>query len=105
MSKDAEDMQQLRHSRVLYSGWDGDLPQQKQPMQKQQHHHKYRSSAPQTYYEQSCEKTNEVVFGAVQEQDGRREAVVIKPLDHWNSIRNDRNIRSRVNYMGNTFTN
>ncbi|GFY88307.1 NHL domain-containing protein [Actinidia rufa] len=105
MSKDAEEMQQLRQSRAFYSGWDGDLLQQKQPMQKQQHHHQYRSSAPQTYYEQSCEKTNEVVFGAVQEQDGRREAVVIKPLDHWNSIRNDRNIRSRINYMGNTYAN
>ncbi|XP_057493996.1 uncharacterized protein LOC130779395 isoform X2 [Actinidia eriantha] len=105
MSKDAEEMQQLRQSRAFYSGWDGDLPQQKQPMQKQQHHHQYRSSAPQTYYEQSCEKTNEVVFGAVQEQDGRREAVVIKPLDHWNSIRDDRNIRSRINYMGNTYAN
>ncbi|XP_057496823.1 uncharacterized protein LOC130781603 isoform X1 [Actinidia eriantha] len=101
MSKDADKMQQLRQSRAFYSGWDGDLPQQ--PTQKQQHHHQYRTSAPQTCYEQSCEKTNEVVFGAVQEQDGQREAVVIKPLDHWNSVRNDRNIRSRINSMGNTY--
>ncbi|GFY91023.1 NHL domain-containing protein [Actinidia rufa] len=101
MSKDADKMQQLRQSRAFYSGWDRDLPQQ--PTQKQQHHHQYRTSAPQTYYEQSCEKTNEVVFGAVQEQDGQREAVVIKPLDHWNSVCNDRNIRSRINSMGNTY--
>lgn len=44
-----------------------------QQQQQQQHHH---SSNPQTYHEQKRE-TNEIVFGAVQEQDGRREAVVI----------------------------
>lgn len=105
MSKDAEKMQQLRQSRSFYSGWDGDFSQQQQqqpPIQKQQHHHQYQSSAPQTYYEQSYEKTNEIVFGAVQEQDGRRETVVIKPLDHGHPIGNSRSIRSRISSMGYT---
>ncbi|XP_059648989.1 uncharacterized protein LOC132294956 [Cornus florida] len=110
MSKDAGKMQHLWQSRTLYNGWDQDFQQQqvqKQQQhhsgwdvdfQQQQHHHRHYSSAPQTYYEQCSEKTNEIVFGAVQEQEGRRETVVIKPLDHGNppySLR--QNIRSRTN--------
>nr|GEX13039.1 six-bladed beta-propeller, TolB-like protein [Tanacetum cinerariifolium] len=93
MTNDAEKMQQFRQSRHLYSGWDRDYqqPQQQQPQQQsqqppqqhqqqQQHHNRYYSSMPETYYEQSNEKTNEIVFGAVQEQ---AESMVIKPLDHY----------------------
>ncbi|XP_041014147.1 uncharacterized protein LOC121257266 isoform X2 [Juglans microcarpa x Juglans regia] len=95
MSKDAENMHQLQQSRVFFNGWDGNLQQQ------QQHHrHRYHSSIPNTYYEQSCEKTNEIVFGAVQEQDGKREAVVIKPVDHGDHMFDHHNIRSRSNSMG-----
>ncbi|XP_011025743.1 PREDICTED: uncharacterized protein LOC105126542 isoform X2 [Populus euphratica] len=65
MSKDTEKMHQWRQGRSIYSGWDGDLRQQQQ---QQQHHHRYQSSTPHTYYEQSYEKTNEIVFGAVQEK-------------------------------------
>lgn len=98
MSKDAEKMHQIRQSRAFYNGWDSDLQQQQQ--QKQQHHHRHYSAAPQTFYEQSCEKTNEIVFGAVQEQDSRREAVVIKPVDYGAPITDNHNIRSRINAMG-----
>ncbi|GKF52757.1 NHL repeat-containing protein, partial [Tanacetum coccineum] len=35
---------------------------------------------PETYYEQSNEKTNEIVFRVVQEQ---AESMVINPLDHY----------------------
>lgn len=106
MSKDSEKMQQFRQGRAFYSGWDGNF-QQQQPSQqqmqtqKQQHRHQYHSSSPQTYYEQTSERTNEIVFGAVQ-QDGEREAVVIKPLDHGNNIPYDRHrtIRSRMNSIG-----
>lgn len=76
MSKDAEKYQQLRQSRAIYNGWEGDI---QPPQQKQQHHNRSHSSVPHTYYEQSSEKTKEVVFGAVQEQDAKREAVVMKP--------------------------
>lgn len=102
MSKDAEKIHQLRQSRVFYNEWDGDLQQQlHQHKQKQQHHHhRYYSSIPHTYYEQSCEQTNEVVFGAVQEQDGKRESVVIKPVDYGNPMFDHHNIRSRSNYTG-----
>ena len=69
-----------QQSQPYYNGWDGDYRQvqqqqqhiQQQPQQQQQHHHRHFSSSPQTYYEKSCE-TNEIVFGAVQEQDVRRE--------------------------------
>uniref|UniRef100_A0A5B6YG16 NHL domain-containing protein n=1 Tax=Davidia involucrata TaxID=16924 RepID=A0A5B6YG16_DAVIN len=98
MSKDAEKMQQLRQSRAFYSGWDGDFQQQQ--THKQQHHHRHYSSTPQTFYEQSCEATNEIVFGAVQEQDGRRETVVMKPLDHGNPNYGNRKGSSRTNSMG-----
>lgn len=101
MSEDAEKMHQLRQSRVFYNGWDDDLQQQqKQQQQQQQHHHKYHSSAPHTFYKQSCEKTNEIVFGAVQEQDRRREAMIIKPVDDGDPVFDHHNIRSRSNSMG-----
>ncbi|XP_020541262.1 uncharacterized protein LOC105649869 isoform X2 [Jatropha curcas] len=97
MSKDAEKMQQWRQGRAFYSGWDDDHQQQQQ---KQQQHHRYQSTTPHTYYEQSYEKTKEIVFGAVQEQDGRREAAVIKPVDYANPIYNHQSIRSRTHSMG-----
>ncbi|KAG6708303.1 hypothetical protein I3843_06G068600 [Carya illinoinensis] len=101
MSKDAENMHQLRQSRVFSNGWDGNLQQQQHQNQNQQRHrHRYHSSIPNTYYEQSCEKTNEIVFGAVQEQDGKLEAVVIKPVDHGDPMFDHHNIRSRSNSMG-----
>ncbi|XP_075495822.1 uncharacterized protein LOC142533090 [Primulina tabacum] len=98
MSKDSEKMQQLRQSRAFYSGWDGDLQQQQQQTKKQQHHHQYRSSAPQTYYEQRSENTNEIVFGAVQEQNKQQENMVIKPLNHSFPVYDRRNIHSRVSH-------
>ncbi|KAJ9554534.1 hypothetical protein OSB04_018579 [Centaurea solstitialis] len=111
MTSDAEKMQQFRQSRHLYGGWDRDReipqpppqhhqppPQHHQPPppqhHQQQHHNRYYSSMADTYYEQSAEKTNEIVFGAVQE---RAESVVIKPLDHGNPMVYDHRgkVRSR----------
>ncbi|XP_042982281.1 uncharacterized protein LOC122311712 isoform X1 [Carya illinoinensis] len=101
MSKDAEKMHQLRQSRVFSNGWDSDLQQQQHHhQQKQLHHHRHHSSIPYTYYEQSCEKTNEIVFGAVQEQDGKHEAVVIKPVNYGDPTFNHHKINSRINSMG-----
>ncbi|KAH9620466.1 hypothetical protein KSS87_021762 [Heliosperma pusillum] len=68
MSKDADKMQQFRQSRVLYTEF-------QQQQQKQQNRHQHHSAIPHTYYEQSCEKTNEIVFGAVQDA-GQRESVI-----------------------------
>nr|KJB77985.1 hypothetical protein B456_012G171100 [Gossypium raimondii] len=89
MSKDAEKIHQLRQSRVFYNGWDAD-PQQQQ-------HHRYLLSAPRTYYEQSHEKTNEIIFGAVQERDRTRESKTIKSVDNGNNSYDHQNIRSRSN--------
>ncbi|XP_052195244.1 uncharacterized protein LOC127803206 [Diospyros lotus] len=92
------DNHQFKRSRSFHGGWNGGFPQQA-PVQQQQHHQRHYSSSPKTYYEQSCE-TNEIVFGAVQEQDGRREAVVIKAVDYGDPMYNNHNIKSRYNYMG-----
>ncbi|CAL9230321.1 unnamed protein product, partial [Arabidopsis halleri] len=50
-------------------------------------------------FEDNREKS-EIVFGAVQEQDGRREAMVIKAVDFNEAINDQRNLRPRINYMG-----
>ncbi|KAJ0493433.1 putative six-bladed beta-propeller, TolB [Helianthus annuus] len=94
MTNNDEKIQQFRQSRHLYSGWDHNYQQPPPPpQQQQQHHNRYYSSMPQTYYEQSTEETKEIVFGAVQEQ---AESMVIKPLDHGNSIYDHRGrVRSR----------
>ncbi|XP_021292870.1 uncharacterized protein LOC110423079 isoform X1 [Herrania umbratica] len=96
MSKDAEKIHQLRQSRAFYSGWDTDMQQQQH-----HHHHRYRSSTPHTYYEQSNEKTKEIVFGAVQEQEGKCEAVAIKPVDYGDQTYDHHNIRFRSNMVYN----
>ncbi|OMO78172.1 hypothetical protein CCACVL1_14605 [Corchorus capsularis] len=46
----------------------------------------------------SNEKTNEIVFGAVQEQEGKREAVVIMPVDYGDQTYDHHNIRYRSNW-------
>ncbi|KAG5240623.1 NHL repeat-containing family protein [Salix suchowensis] len=97
MSKDTEKMHQWRQGRSIYSGgWDGDFQQQQQ---KQQYHNRYQSSTPHTYYEQSYEKTNEIIFGAVQEQDGKYETTVTKLVDHGDLRHYHNNIRSRTNSL------
>ncbi|KAA0037504.1 NHL domain-containing protein [Cucumis melo var. makuwa] len=78
MTQDLDRSHQFKPNRSYFSGWDG----------------------PTTYYEKSCE-TNEIVFGAVQEQDGRREAMVIKAVDYGDPRYNHHNIRARYNYTGN----
>ncbi|KAL0735868.1 hypothetical protein Bca4012_012078 [Brassica carinata] len=45
-------------------------------------------------------REKEIVFGAVQEQDGRREAMVIKAVDFKEAMNDQRNLRPRINYMG-----
>ncbi|KAI3452760.1 hypothetical protein Pfo_009423 [Paulownia fortunei] len=97
MSKDSEKVQHLRQNHAFYSGWDGNFPQQQQT-KKQEHHHQYHSSAPQTLYQQSSERSNERVFGEVQEQDKHRDTAVIKPLDQGIPVYNRHTIRSRVSY-------
>ncbi|XP_030447385.2 uncharacterized protein LOC115670290 [Syzygium oleosum] len=109
MSKEIEKSQHFRQSQGHYGRWVGDYSQQQQQQQQQQqprqmqhhqqHHHRHYSPEPNTYYERSCE-TNEIVFGAVQEQDGRREAMVIKAVDYADPRFDHRNIRPRINYMG-----
>ncbi|KAL1318130.1 hypothetical protein HN51_070391 [Arachis hypogaea] len=81
--------------------------QHHQIQQHQQHHQiqtRYSSSTttantPQGYYEPNREP-NEIVFGAVQEHDGRREAMVIKAVDYGDPKYSHHSIRPRLNYVG-----
>ncbi|KAI3906946.1 hypothetical protein MKW92_007763 [Papaver armeniacum] len=114
MAKDTERSYPYRQSRGhQHSGWNSEfhpqqheqhqLEQKLQHKQQQQKHHRHQQqhypSGPQTVYEQSSESTKEIVFGAVQEQNGRHEAVVIKAVDYGNPMYNHHNIHSRINYM------
>lgn len=99
-NKDMQKSRQFNQSRSYYTsgGWNnGDYPQQQ--LQHHQHHQKHHPSSPQTHYEQQNCETNEIIFGAVQEQDGKREAMVIKSLDYGEPVYNNHNVRSRYNYM------
>ncbi|KAH6792112.1 NHL domain-containing protein [Perilla frutescens var. hirtella] len=110
-AKDMEKTRQLKQNRSYYNQWNGDYQYQQQQQQQQQaqrhipqlqhhqHHQKHQPASPQTYYEPQNSETNEVVFGAVQEQDGRREAMVIKAVDYSDPVYNNSNVRSRYNYM------
>ncbi|KAK7316426.1 hypothetical protein VNO77_35451 [Canavalia gladiata] len=110
--------QHFKQTRAYLNRWDGgDYDEHQQHHQLQQHHklqhqkvqhqqqqqqHQVQarySSTPQSYYEQNCE-TNEIVFGAVQEHDGRREAMVIKAVDYGDPKYSHHNIRPRLNYVG-----
>ncbi|KAK8582848.1 hypothetical protein V6N13_069616 [Hibiscus sabdariffa] len=94
MSKDAEKIHHMRQSRLLYSGWDSNMQQQQQQLC-------YHSSSPHTYHEQSHEKTNEIVFGAVQEQNRKHESTVTKPVYYGDNMYDPQNnIRFRSNHSG-----
>lgn len=104
MTKDLEKTRQFKQSQSFYRGYIDDFQQQHHHHHEQQlyhqHHQKHRSSSPQTHYEkQKCE-TNEIVFGAIQEQDGRREAMVIKAVDFSDPMYNSQNVRSRYKNTG-----
>lgn len=107
MDKDQEKTPKFRLGHSFSNGWDGDFQQQR----KQQQHHQQQkqqqlrqqhfSEGPHTYYEQSGE-TKEVVFGAAQEQDDKRE-MEIKAINYSGSMYDHRrSMRSRVKHMGYT---
>ncbi|KAL8471406.1 hypothetical protein ACS0TY_028892 [Phlomoides rotata] len=96
-----EKTRQFKQSRSSYiNEWNQrEYQHHQQQLQRHVQHQKHRPSIPQTYYEPLNNETNEIVFGAVQEQDGRREAMVIKAVDYGDPMYNDNNVRSRYNYM------
>ncbi|CAN6201829.1 unnamed protein product [Urochloa humidicola] len=110
MTKEPEKIHHVRHGRPYFNGWDGHQhqhhPQQQQPEQQlyhQQQHlqqHRQYSTGPQTFYEQSCEATNEIVFGAVQEVDSKRRMVEIKAVNYGDTFYEQYGMRYRNNYIG-----
>jgi len=108
MSKEPEKIHHIRHGRPQLHSWTGEAPQQQQQQQapqQQVHHQQYLqrhqqySAGPQTFYEPSCEATNEIVFGAVQEADTGRRAVEIKAVNHGDAPPYEQNgLRYRSSY-------
>ncbi|XP_062222113.1 uncharacterized protein LOC133921314 [Phragmites australis] len=107
MSKEPEKIHHIRHGRPQFNGWTGETPQQQQQTQPQQvhhqqylQHHRHYSAGPQTFYEPSCQATNEIVFGAVQEGDSSRLALEIKAMNYGDALYEQNGLRYRNNYMG-----
>lgn len=94
MSKDPEKIHQLRQGRAFLSGWEGGEHHQQQHLQQ----HRQQPVGPQTYYEQSCEATDEIVFGAVQELDSKRRTVEIKAVNYGEPVYDPYSLRSRMPY-------
>ncbi|PNT76073.1 hypothetical protein BRADI_1g43787v3 [Brachypodium distachyon] len=79
------------------------VQQHRQQPEQQLYHlqqHRQYSAGPQTFYEQSCETTNEVVFGAVQEVDSKRRMVEIKAVNYGDTFYEQYGVRYRNNYIG-----
>ncbi|CAN6164314.1 unnamed protein product [Urochloa humidicola] len=114
MTKEPEKIHQVRHGRPYFNGWDGHQhqqvqhhPQQQQQPEQQLYHqqqhlqqHRQYSTGPQTFYEQSCEATNEIVFGVVQEVDSKRRMVEIKAVNYGDTFYEQYGMRYRNNYIG-----
>ncbi|XP_021717041.1 uncharacterized protein LOC110684914 [Chenopodium quinoa] len=104
--------QQLRQSQGYYEERDTDFHQRQGMIPQQQELHQEQEQEQQQKPQQRNIKSNtkaagekgsdksEIVFGAVQEQDGRREAMVIKAVDYSDPVYNHQNVRPRLNYMG-----
>ncbi|XP_074568401.1 uncharacterized protein LOC141824953 [Curcuma longa] len=102
-SKEPEKIQHIRHTSPYPAGWHAEPHQQQQQQVYQRQHlqrHRQYSSGPQTYYEQSCETTNEIIFGAVQELDTKRQMVEIKALNYGDPIYEQYGVRYRNSYAG-----
>lgn len=101
---------QLRQGQAYYEGGDfglhqqqGKIPQQQEVQQEEQQQQKQQPRNVTSNQKASGEKgsdKSDIVFGAVQEQDGRREAMVIKAVDYSDPVYNHQNVRPRLNYMG-----
>lgn len=103
MSKEPEKIQHIRHTLPYSAGWHAEPHRQQQQQVYQRQHlqrHRQYSSGPQTYYKQSCETTNEIIFGAVQELDSKRQMVEIKALNYGDPVYEQYGVRYRNSYAG-----
>lgn len=106
MSRESEKIHHVRHGHPYFNNWDSHhQPQQQleQQLYHQQHHlqqHRQYSTGPHTFYKQSCEATNEIVFGAVQEVDSKRRMVEIKAVNYGDAFYEQYGMRYRNNYIG-----
>ncbi|XP_020571221.1 uncharacterized protein LOC110018293 [Phalaenopsis equestris] len=105
MSHDPEKIQHLRQGQVYFDNWDGKMilqqqkyQQQQQQQQQQVHQHRQYSSGPQTFYEQNCENTNEIVFGAVQED--RKRTMEIRAINYGDTYYDQFGMRYRIGSSG-----
>lgn len=99
MSQDPEKIHHLRQGQAYFNNWDGKMLLQQQKYQQQQqqqqvHQHRQYSSGPQTFYEHNCENTNEIVFGAVQED--RKRTMEIRAINYGDTYYDQYGVRSRI---------
>lgn len=99
MSNEPEKIHHIRHARAYANGWNA-APQQQVHQQHQLKQYRQCSSGPRTFYEQSCETTNEIVFGAVQELDSKRRSVEIKAVNYGDPIYEQYGVRLRNSSKG-----
>lgn len=102
MSKEPQKIHHVRHPRTYTNGWKVELQKQVQQVHQQQQlrQHRQHSSGPQTFFEQNCETSNEIVFGAVQELESKCRSVEIKAVNYGDPIYEQYGVRYRNGYMG-----
>ncbi|XP_074561114.1 uncharacterized protein LOC141817341 [Curcuma longa] len=102
MSKEPEKIHHVRHPQTYTNGWKAEPQKQVQQVHQQQQlqQHRHHSSGPQTYFEQNCETSNEIVFGAVQESESKHRSVEIKAVNYGDPIYEQYGVRYRNGYMG-----
>ncbi|KAK8968015.1 hypothetical protein KSP40_PGU005237 [Platanthera guangdongensis] len=97
MSKNQAKIHQLRPGQAYFNTWESKL-QHHQAEHQQVHQHQQYPPGVQTYYEQSHEAMNEIVFGAVQELNGNRRPVEIRAVNYGLSLYDQFGLRSREGY-------
>ncbi|KAK8954040.1 hypothetical protein KSP39_PZI002780 [Platanthera zijinensis] len=98
MSKNQAKIHQLRPGQAYFNTWESKLQHHQAEHQQQVHQHQQYPPGVQTYYEQSHEATNEIVFGAVQELNGNRRPVEIRAVNYGLSLYDQYGLRSREGY-------
>ncbi|KAJ3694797.1 hypothetical protein LUZ60_000174 [Juncus effusus] len=116
MSKEPEKIHHLRHSHSIPRQMPHQQPQSYPPqriehtqsfpaqrIEQSYYHNRQYSVGPQTVYERSCESTNEIVFGAVQEESGERRTVEIKAVNYGDDFYERYGVRYRNSNNSNGF--
>ncbi|KAL9232957.1 hypothetical protein vseg_008010 [Gypsophila vaccaria] len=92
--------QKIRQSQTFYDAQDDKFSNYQNSNPKEEHEKERKVSPNEKDSQEKIPDKNDIVFGAIQEQDGRRETMVIKAVDYSDPRYNHHNVRPRLNYMG-----